>query len=43
MFPSEQNGIQYVERNPAPGTEGANPQPASSIDVRSLREGTAAH
>ena len=43
MFPSEQIGIQYVERNPAPGTEGANPQPASSIDVRSLREGTAAH
>ena len=35
MFPSEQIGIRYLERNPAPGTEGEPPQPAFTIDVRS--------
>ena len=36
MFPSEQIGIRYLERNPAPGTEGDPPQPAFTrlIDVR---------
>ena len=34
MFPSEQIGIQYLERNPAPGTESDAPQPAFTIDVR---------
>ncbi len=28
MFPSERIGIQYLERNPAPGTESDAPQPA---------------
>ena len=36
MFPSEQIGIRYLERNPAPGTEGDAPQPAFTIDVRAL-------
>ena len=36
MFPSEQIGIEYLERNPAPGTEGDAPQPAFTIDVRTL-------
>ena len=35
MFPSEQIGIEYLERNPAPGTEGDAPQPAFTIDARS--------
>lgn len=35
MFPSEQIGIEYLERNPAPGTEGDPPQPPFTIDVRS--------
>ena len=34
MFPSEQIGIEYLERNPAPGTEGDPPQPPFTIDVR---------
>jgi quercetin dioxygenase-like cupin family protein len=34
MFPSEQIGIEYLERNPAPGTEGDAPQPAFTIDAR---------
>jgi len=34
MFPSEQIGIEYLERNPAPGTEGSAPQPAFTIDAR---------
>ncbi len=34
MFPSEQIGIEYLKRNPAPGTEGDPPQPAFTIDVR---------
>ena len=36
MFPSQRIGIEYLERNPAPGTEGDTPQPAFTIDVRSL-------
>lgn len=32
-------GIRYMERNPAPGTEGDDPQPPISIDVRHLVEG----
>ena len=36
MFPSEQIGIEYMERNPAPGTEDDPPQPAFTIDVRAL-------
>jgi quercetin dioxygenase-like cupin family protein len=38
MFPSEQIGIQYLERNPAPGTESDAPQPAFTIDVRRLTD-----
>jgi quercetin dioxygenase-like cupin family protein len=34
MFPSERIGIQYLERNPAPGTESDAPQPAFTIDAR---------
>ena len=36
MFPSEQIGIEYLERNPAPGTEDEPPQPAFTIDARAL-------
>ena len=38
MFPSEQIGIRYLERNPAPGTEGDAPQPAFTIHARALSE-----
>ena len=38
MFPSERIGIQYLERNPAPGTESDAPQPAFTIDARALTE-----
>jgi len=33
-----EDGIQYIERNPAPGTENDPPQPAFTIDVRALTE-----
>ncbi len=36
MFPSERIGIEYLERNPLPGTEDDPPQPAFTIDVRAL-------
>ena len=36
MFPSERIGIEYLERNPAPGTESDAPQPAFTIDARAL-------
>ena len=36
MFPTERIGIEYLERNPAPGTEHDPPRPAFTIDVRSL-------
>lgn len=34
MFPSEQIGIEYLERNPAPGTESDPPQRPFTIDAR---------
>jgi quercetin dioxygenase-like cupin family protein len=36
MFPAEQIGIRYLERNPAPGTEDHDPQPPFTIDARAL-------
>jgi quercetin dioxygenase-like cupin family protein len=36
MFPSEQIGIEYHDRNPAPGTESDLPQPRSTIDARAV-------
>jgi quercetin dioxygenase-like cupin family protein len=33
MFPTQQLGIQYLERNPAPGTEQDSPQPEFTLDV----------
>jgi quercetin dioxygenase-like cupin family protein len=36
MFPSEVIGIEYLERNPAPGTEADAPQPPASLEVRAL-------
>jgi quercetin dioxygenase-like cupin family protein len=38
MFPSERIGIEYLERNPAPGTEDEPPQPAFTIDARALEK-----
>ena len=38
MFPTEQIGIHYLDRNPAPGTESHEPHPPFTIDVRSLVE-----
>lgn len=34
VFPAERVGFEYLERNPAPGTEGDPPQPAYEFDVR---------
>jgi quercetin dioxygenase-like cupin family protein len=34
VFPSHRIDIQYLERNPAPGTEGDDPQPAVVFDTR---------
>jgi quercetin dioxygenase-like cupin family protein len=36
VFPSDVLAIEMLERTPAPGTEGDNPQPPSWIDVRSV-------
>jgi len=36
MFPSERIGIEYLERNPAPGTDDDPPQPAFTIDARAV-------
>jgi len=36
VFPSSVVALQYIERNPAPGTEGEPPQPPLSINVREL-------
>jgi quercetin dioxygenase-like cupin family protein len=36
MFPSERIGIEYLERNPLPGTEDDPPQRAFTIDARAL-------
>ncbi|HEY2556617.1 MAG TPA: cupin domain-containing protein [Diaminobutyricibacter sp.] len=33
VFPSARLDVEYLERNPAPGTEGDPPQPAFSIDT----------
>ena len=38
MFPSERIGIEYLERNPAPGTEDDPPQPPMELDVRAMLE-----
>ena len=34
VFPTDVLDIEYLGRNPAPGTEGEAPQPAFSIDLR---------
>ena len=34
VFPSAVLDVEYLERNPAPGTEGDPPQPAFAIDTR---------
>ena len=34
IFPSQVITIQYLERNPAPGTEGNAPQPMATVDIR---------
>jgi len=39
MFPGERIGIEYIERNPAPGTEGGKPQPPSTMDARLVARG----
>jgi len=33
VFPATRVGIEYLERNAAPGTEGDDPQPATTIDL----------
>jgi quercetin dioxygenase-like cupin family protein len=38
IFPSSVIPIQYIERNPAPGTEGQPPQPLISFDARDIPE-----
>jgi quercetin dioxygenase-like cupin family protein len=39
VFPTEQIGIRYFERNPAPGTEDDEPQPEFTIDARGIAAG----
>lgn len=39
VFPAREISIRYLERNPAPGTEGGDPQPPIAFDVRELVEG----
>ena len=39
VFPSREVDIRYAERNPAPGTEGDDPQPPVAFDCRELLEG----
>jgi uncharacterized cupin superfamily protein len=34
FFPSHRIDIEYIERNPAPGTEGNEPQPPVVFDTR---------
>jgi quercetin dioxygenase-like cupin family protein len=36
VFPTDVLDITYLERNPAPGTEGNPPQPPLTLDLRSL-------
>ncbi|MCE7987433.1 MAG: cupin domain-containing protein [Caldilinea sp. CFX5] len=38
VFPSHELPIQYLERNPAPGTEGNAPQPPITYDMRAWVE-----
>jgi quercetin dioxygenase-like cupin family protein len=42
VFPSREITVRYLERNPAPGTEGDDPQPPVAFDVRELVEGNPA-
>jgi hypothetical protein len=35
VFPATTVDISYLERNPAPGTEGAPPRPTFTVDLRS--------
>lgn len=39
VFPDSDISIRYLERNPAPGTEGDPPGPPVSFDMRELVEG----
>lgn len=39
VFPASEISIRYLERNPAPGTEGDDPQQPIAFDVRGLVEG----
>lgn len=39
VFPDSEVTIRYLERNPAPGTEGDPPGPPRAFDVRELVEG----
>jgi hypothetical protein len=39
VFASEQVGMTYLERNPAPGTEGDPPQPPFEMNARQLASG----
>lgn len=41
VFPAREISIRYLERNPAPGTEGQPPGPPFAVDVRELVEGEA--
>jgi quercetin dioxygenase-like cupin family protein len=42
VFPAREVTVRYLERNPAPGTEGDDPQPPVAFDVRALVEGNPA-
>jgi len=39
VFPSDVLNGEYLERNPAPGTEGDPPQPPFSLDLREMETG----
>lgn len=39
VFPAREITIRYLDRNPAPGTEGDDPGPPVAFDVRELIEG----
>lgn len=39
VFPQPEVTIRYLERNPAPGTEGDAPQPPIGLNVREFTEG----
>lgn len=38
VFSAERIGVRYLQRNPAPGTEGNPPQPPFEVDVRAQIE-----